>query len=197
MALRYHPRTRHARAPSGSSTATAATGISNASTAIAQVPPTTATETTSSTPTDYRPHPNIRRNLFAQHVSRRVASGASRSRMAEQASHGNDIIGGGDGVGSAGLLRTTSSTSLSSKSAPTTAISLSTAPVDNDIVARDRNGQYQVDVPMLPPTDEDGEDDTSDPMEGIEGADTGHDVTGVDVGEEEIDSLNQESMSLR
>lgn len=100
-------------------------------------------------------------------------------------------------MGSAGLLRTTSSTSLSSKSAPTTAVSLSTAPVDNDIVARDRNGQYQVDVPMLPPnTDEDGEDDTSDPMEGIEGADTGHDVTGVDVGEEEIDSLNEESKSL-
>ena len=193
MALRYHPRPRHARAPSGSSTATAATGISNASTAVAQAPPTTTTESTSSTPTDYRPHPNIRRNLFAQHVSRRVASGSSRSRMAEQASQGNDIVGGGDGVGSAGLLRTTSSTSLSSKSAPTTAVSLSTAPVDNDIVARDRNGQYQVEVPVLPPSTDEGEDDNSDPMEGIEGADTGPDVTGVDVGDEEMDGLTQES----
>lgn len=113
--------------------------------------------------------------------------------MAEQASQGNDIVGGGDGVGSAGLLRTTSSTSLSSKSAPTTAVSLSTAPVDNDIVARDRNGQYQVEVPVLPPSTDEGEDDNSDPMEGIEGADTGPDVTGVDVGDEEMDGLTQES----
>lgn len=147
------------------------------------------------TPTDYRAPPPIRRNLFAQHVSRRVPSASSRPRMAEHTSSSNDIVGGGDGAGNTGLLRTNSSTSLSSKSAPTTAISLSTATVDNDIVARDRNGCYQVDVPELPrnTSGEDGEDDAPDVMEGLEGADTGPDVSGIEAGQEEIDGTSQES----
>ena len=52
---------------------------------------------------------------------------------------------------------------------------MSTAPLDNgDIVARDKNGCYQVDIPILPPSMFGEDAEGGDLMEGIEQNGGGH-----------------------
>ena len=85
-----------------------------------------------------------------------------------------------------------------SKAAQTLALLLSTAPLDNgDIVARDKNGGYKVDVPMLPPGMI-GDDADEGGMEGIEdgGQSGGAAGSGGVADEGEMSDREKESMYL-
>ncbi|KAL3455701.1 hypothetical protein BJX64DRAFT_58276 [Aspergillus heterothallicus] len=96
---------------------------------------------------------SVRRNIFQNHLSRRP------------------VAGPGNG----------SSSGLSSQpiqhNAPEPSIpSLSSGPVDDgEIVVKDKNGGYRLDIPILPPiVGEDG-----DEMEGIENGGAGNPATGT------------------
>ncbi|RAL07743.1 uncharacterized protein BO97DRAFT_235310 [Aspergillus homomorphus CBS 101889] len=96
---------------------------------------------------------SVRRNLFHHHLSRRPGSAVPSSSSApNNATHG-------DG---APVLTTHMAPSMSSESAS----SLSSGAVDNgEIVVRDKNGSYKLDIPVLPSLiSEDGVE-----MEGLEG----------------------------
>jgi hypothetical protein len=72
---------------------------------------------------------------------------------------------------------------------------LSTAPLDNgDIVARDKNGGYKVDIPMLPPGMM-GDDADEGGMEGIEDGGQGGGAVGSGGGADdgEINGREKES----
>ncbi|PYH28688.1 uncharacterized protein BO87DRAFT_370463 [Aspergillus neoniger CBS 115656] len=98
---------------------------------------------------------SVRRNLFHHHISKRAGStGPAGSSAQSKTSNGTSVL-------SSQLLQSNSS------EAPT---SLSAGSVDNgEIVVKDKNGSYKLDVPVLPPLiGEDGEE-----MEGIEGVGVG------------------------
>ncbi|KAL3479435.1 hypothetical protein BJX99DRAFT_70565 [Aspergillus californicus] len=104
---------------------------------------------------------SVRRNLFHNHLSRRPVSTSGPSN------------------GPSGL-----SSQVLQSSAPESNPALSTGPVDNgEIVVKDKNGGYKLDIPVLPPiVGEDG-----DEMEGIEGGATGGSstvATGADPAEQ-------------
>ncbi|KAL4898485.1 hypothetical protein BDV59DRAFT_197389 [Aspergillus ambiguus] len=107
---------------------------------------------------------SVRRNLFHHHLSRRPVSTAPP----------NVSIASATTSGISGL----SSHVLTSAASESTS-SLSSGSGDTgDIVVRDKNGGYKLDVPILPPiVGEDGEE-----MEGVEdsGATGGSGTTGVD-----------------
>ncbi|PWY83043.1 hypothetical protein BO70DRAFT_429100 [Aspergillus heteromorphus CBS 117.55] len=95
---------------------------------------------------------SVRRNLFHHHLSRRPgATGPAASSTQDNASNGASGL-------PSHLPQSTSSDSSSS---------LSSGPIDNgEIVVKDKNGSYKLDIPVLPPlVGEDG-----DEMEGIEGS---------------------------
>ncbi|KAL1866409.1 hypothetical protein Plec18167_009077 [Paecilomyces lecythidis] len=96
--------------------------------------------------------PSVRRNLFHHHLSRRPASTASTPPIDE----GHEI------AGRSHVARTASTAELAGPS------SLGSGSVDNgDIVVKDKNGGYRLDIPVLSPmmTSEEGDEV---PMEGVE-----------------------------
>ncbi|OXV10602.1 hypothetical protein Egran_01640 [Elaphomyces granulatus] len=170
-------RQRHrTRAPSASSTSTVSTATTTQTAAsIASTSVPTSTTTGAGPSSNVHVHgghsrmgPSIRRNLFHHHLSRRPASAASSSSAA------TSTAGGSHGA--------TSHPDISSASASGTATcsATSSAPVDNgDIVARDKNGNYKIDVPVLPPVvaGEDGEEVGIEDIE--EGPTAGSGAAGV------------------
>ncbi|KAJ9272184.1 hypothetical protein DTO212C5_1689 [Paecilomyces variotii] len=95
---------------------------------------------------------SVRRNLFHHHLSRRPASTASTPPIEE----GHEV------TGRPHVTRTASTVELAGSS------SLGAGPVDNgDIVVKDKNGGYRLDIPVLSPTMT-GEDGDEVPMEGVE-----------------------------
>ncbi|RAK79788.1 uncharacterized protein BO72DRAFT_36807 [Aspergillus fijiensis CBS 313.89] len=117
---------------------------------------------------------SVRRNLFHHHLSRRPGSVAPSSSSAQSsATHGVPVQ-------SAQMAPSMSSDSASS---------LSSGPVDGgEIVARDKNGGYKLDIPVPPALIGNGGDE----MEGIEdvGAQGGS-------GAATIDATNQTDISRR
>ncbi|KAL5360324.1 hypothetical protein BJX96DRAFT_69920 [Aspergillus floccosus] len=107
---------------------------------------------------------SVRRNLFHHHLSRRPVSTAPPNPSLP-----SGTAGGVSGLSSHIIAPATneSTSSLSSGSGDT-----------GEIVVRDKNGGYKLDVPVLPPVV--GEDD--DEMEGVEGsgATGGSAATGAD-----------------
>ncbi|KAL4926509.1 uncharacterized protein BDV17DRAFT_293504 [Aspergillus undulatus] len=86
---------------------------------------------------------SVRRNLFQNHLSRRPVSTSGPSN-------------GTSGLSSQVLQSTGAESSSSTSTGPTD---------DGEIVVKDKNGSYKLDIPVLPPMiSEDGEE-----MEGIEG----------------------------
>ncbi|PLB49517.1 hypothetical protein P170DRAFT_475807 [Aspergillus steynii IBT 23096] len=98
---------------------------------------------------------SVRRNIFHHHLSRRPVSAAPSNASVQ-------LTGSAANHGVSGL----SSHMLSSAASESTS-SLSSGPVDNgEIVTRDKNGGYKLDIPVLPPiAGQEGEDE----MEGVEG----------------------------
>ncbi|KAL4967258.1 uncharacterized protein BDV14DRAFT_197990 [Aspergillus stella-maris] len=109
---------------------------------------------------------SVRRNLFQNHLSRRPVSTAAPSN------------------GSSGL-----SSQVSQSNAPESISSVSSGPADDgEIVVKDKNGSYKLDIPVLPPmVNEDG-----DEMEGIEGGGAGSSTAATGA-----DSTGQGEMSGR
>ncbi|KAL2216914.1 hypothetical protein M432DRAFT_633376 [Thermoascus aurantiacus ATCC 26904] len=96
---------------------------------------------------------NVRRNLFHHHLSRRPPSASSSSTSV--------MAGASSAYGLSSQRPTSTSTAASSSS-------LSSGPVDNgEIVVRDKNGGYKLDIPILPPVLA-GDDGDGDAMEGVE-----------------------------
>lgn len=97
---------------------------------------------------------SVRRNLFQNHLSRRPVSTSGPSN------------------GSSGL-----SSQVAQLNAPETNSSVAVGSMDdNEIVVKDKNGSYKLEIPVLPPiTGDDGDD-----MEGIEaGGGPGGNPTGA------------------
>ncbi|PYH48280.1 uncharacterized protein BP01DRAFT_179863 [Aspergillus saccharolyticus JOP 1030-1] len=96
---------------------------------------------------------SVRRNLFHHHLSRRAGSVAPSSSSAQSnANHGTPAL-------PTHMALSNSSESVSS---------LSSGLVDNgEIVVRDKNGSYKIDIPILPAVVSEGGDE----MEGIEEVD--------------------------
>ncbi|PYH98904.1 hypothetical protein BO71DRAFT_13913 [Aspergillus ellipticus CBS 707.79] len=118
---------------------------------------------------------SVRRNLFHHHLSRRSGS-AGPASSSVQGSAGN-------GTGqSSDILQPTSSDSSSS---------LSSGPIDNgEIVVRDKNGGYKLDIPVLPPlVGEDGYE-----LEGIEGGAGSGTMAGNAGGQTDISVREKEKM---
>ncbi|THC88010.1 hypothetical protein EYZ11_012539 [Aspergillus tanneri] len=110
---------------------------------------------------------SVRRNLFHHHLGRRPVSTVPSSASGQ--SSGSAANNGVSGYSSHMSAASTESTS-----------SLSSGPVDNgEIVARGKNGDYKLDIPILPPIT--GVDD-GDEMEGVEdgGVPRGSGAGGVD-----------------
>ncbi|EED12513.1 conserved hypothetical protein [Talaromyces stipitatus ATCC 10500] len=111
--------------------------------------------------------PPTRRNLFPSHLSRRPAFNPAQDSTsdADNTSSNNDTKHhNAQDTDSGPMTPETTNT--------TTALLLN----NGDIIARDKNGKFQLDIPILPPIpldEEDGEDDAEDEesgaMEGIEG----------------------------
>ncbi|EAS37272.3 uncharacterized protein CIMG_02626 [Coccidioides immitis RS] len=154
MASRSH----FTRIPSASS--------SNASTTIADT----------NRPISSRPIPpaapsTVRRNLFHAHLSRRQHNsststsslGTSRNRT-----HTRTISGSGDGSG----MSSTLGGGILKSRLMTGVLSLNCSlPDEGDIVARDKNGTYKVDVPILQPGslgEGAGDEDADEVMEAVE-----------------------------
>ena len=120
----------------------------------------------------HRTMPPTRRNLFQNHLSRRPVSTAAPSN------------------GSSGL-----SSQVLQSNAPESNSSVSSGPADDgEIVVKDKNGSYKLDIPVLPPmVNEDG-----DEMEGIEGGGAGNSTaaTGADsTGQGEMSGREKDSAS--
>lgn len=125
---------------------------------------------------------SVRRNLFQHHLSRRPASAASSSASTV-------ALGGAYGVSSHGPTSTSTSAAASSSS-------LSTGPLDNgEIVVKDKNGGYKLDIPILPPVVV-GDDGDEGAMEGVEDGrpSAGSGATGVS-DDTEISGREKESTS--
>lgn len=110
----------------------------------------------------------VRRNLFHHHLSRRPASAtssssASVSTIIAGGSSGRGSQNNGSGLPAGGLSR---STSTSSTTATLTGFDNGNDVDSGDIVARDKHGNYKLDIP-LPPVMPDEDGDEAD-MEGIE-----------------------------
>ncbi|KAL2007211.1 hypothetical protein VTN00DRAFT_8649 [Thermoascus crustaceus] len=159
MTSRYHHHHHHVRAPSAHSSSSTAATAGTAQT----VASTASTEAAAPTGAGAHPHggghstmgtTSVRRNLFQHHLSRRPASAASSSASTV-------ALNGAYGVSSHGPTSTSTSAAASSSS-------LSTGPLDNgEIVVKDKNGGYKLDIPILPPVvvGDDGDEGT---MEGVE-----------------------------
>ncbi|RAH83454.1 hypothetical protein BO86DRAFT_52078 [Aspergillus japonicus CBS 114.51] len=117
---------------------------------------------------------SVRRNLFHHHLSRRPGSVAPSSSSAQSSA-----------TQGAPVLSKHMAPSMSSDSAS----SLGSGPVDGgEIVARDKNGGYKLDIPVLPALIGNGGDE----MEGIE--DVGaHGGSGTAT----VDTTNQTDISRR
>ncbi|KAL2855521.1 hypothetical protein BJY01DRAFT_3583 [Aspergillus pseudoustus] len=96
---------------------------------------------------------SVRRNLFQNHLSRRPVT----------------VSSSGSSHGTSGL-----SSQVLQSNALEPSSSLSNGPLDDgEIVVKDKNGGYKLDIPVLPPiVGEDG-----DEMEGIEGGAAGNSTT--------------------
>ncbi|KAE8361591.1 hypothetical protein BDV27DRAFT_147719 [Aspergillus caelatus] len=107
---------------------------------------------------------SVRRNLFHHHLSKRSVSAAPPNASVQSVTKGG--------------LPSLSSHAMSSASSESTQ-SLGSGMVDGgEIVVKDKNGDYKLDIPVLPPAV--GEDN-GDEMEGIEGGATrGSGATGAD-----------------
>ncbi|CAK42195.1 hypothetical protein ASPNIDRAFT_40315 [Aspergillus niger ATCC 1015] len=125
---------------------------------------------------------SVRRNLFHHHISKRAGStGPAGSSAQGKSSNGPSGL-------SSQLLQSASSDASTS---------LSSGSIDNgEIVVKDKNGSYKLDVPVLPPlVGEDGEE-----MEGIEsvGAGDGAGAAGDNLTAQEKEKiLNRIHQSLR
>ncbi|KAI9369787.1 hypothetical protein BJX61DRAFT_126342 [Aspergillus egyptiacus] len=109
---------------------------------------------------------SVRRNLFHNHLSRRAASTSG----AESASSGL----------SSQVLQSSAPESNSALPAPVD---------DGEIVVKDKNGGYKLDIPVLPPL----EGENGDDMEGIEGGGSTA-ATGADSTEQEMNVREKEKM---
>lgn len=179
MTSRYH---HTARAHSVSSTSTATTVVASS---------TTFTASSTAAPHNTAPiqHPahskmaptSVRRNLFHHHLSRRPASTTSSTPTIEE---GHEVSARSH------LSRTPSTAELAASS------SLGAGPVDNgEIVIKDKNGGYRLDIPMLSPAMA-GEEGEEARMEGVEEGrpSGGSGGTGVSsVGDADISGREKES----
>ncbi|KAH8431243.1 uncharacterized protein LDX57_008905 [Aspergillus melleus] len=98
---------------------------------------------------------SVRRNIFHHHLSRRpVSTAPSNASVPPTGSAANH---GGSGL----------SSHMISAAASESTSSLSSGPIDNgEIVTRDKNGGYKLDIPVLPPiAGREGEEE----MEDVEG----------------------------
>lgn len=126
---------------------------------------------------------SVRRNLFHHNLSRRPASGPPANSATQGGSNGVSSL-------SSRILRSASSSEAA-------ASSLTAGPIDNgEIVVKEKNGSYKLDVPSLPPVlgSEDG-----DEMEGVEegGPGGGSGSAAVDsAGDAEISGREKESMFI-
>ncbi|KKK22456.1 hypothetical protein P175DRAFT_0534457 [Aspergillus ochraceoroseus IBT 24754] len=116
---------------------------------------------------------SVRRNLFHHHLSRRPVSAAPPNAPTS-------------GPGMSGL-----SSQILQSTAPDSSSSLSSGPVDNgEIVVKDKNGGYKLDIPVLPPlVGEDGEE-----MEGIEGGGGTNSTAATEAGQGEINGREKEKI---
>lgn len=133
-------------------------------------------------PRIYRDHitmgaSSVRRNIFHHHLSRRPVSTAS-SNASTQHTHSASGL-------SSHMLSSTASESTSS---------LSSGSVDNgEIVTRDKNGGYKLDIPILPPI---AGRESEDEMEGVEagGVSGGSGAGGADAtGQADLSEREKES----
>ncbi|KAF3483615.1 uncharacterized protein GIQ15_02939 [Arthroderma uncinatum] len=155
-------RHRHRRIPSSGSATTTQTTASTASTTVQAL---NAHRMAPSQPSSALP--SVRRTLFnsgSTHTSRRPASTTSSSTATDNhSSMPTDTATSSNGSSNAlGGNRP-------SKSISKLGTSLSASSLDSgDIVARDKNGCYKVDIPILPPGVFGEEGEGGDSMEGIE-----------------------------
>jgi hypothetical protein len=151
------------RAQSAASNATTQTAASTASTSIPMptannnntataAPITTAAVTSATTGASQSTAPApIRRNLFHHHLSRRPPSSSASSATAPTTTGNNG-------------------SSIGSFNPGAKAVAVTAPAAENvDIVVRDKNGGYRIDVPMLPPGIV-GDDGNGSGLEGIDGA---------------------------
>lgn len=116
---------------------------------------TAASSSSSATGTSQSTAPtSIRRNLFHHHLNRRPPSSSTTT--------GATSATGNNGVS------TIRNVNLGSKAAADAAVT-TTADNNTDIVVRDKNGGYRIDVPMLPPGIV-GDDGNSPGIEGMDSA---------------------------
>ncbi|KAK2734028.1 hypothetical protein FQN57_001897 [Myotisia sp. PD_48] len=149
-------RNRHRRIPSNGSSGTAQTVLSTASTTISGA---AQSQAPSNRMGSSQPASGVRRTLFHTHHSARRAISGSSVKGTNSATVGNSSTGSSFGRNTTSKLFSVTSHMAS--------------PVDNgDIVSRDQNGCYEVNIPILPPGMF-GEDIDGDAMDGIE------DVEGV------------------
>ncbi|RJE21297.1 hypothetical protein PHISCL_06366 [Aspergillus sclerotialis] len=126
---------------------------------------------------------SVRRNLFHHHLSRRPISAAAPNPLAQDGSDASKF--------QPHMLKPSSAESVTS--------TLRCGPVDNgEIVVRDKNGSYELDIPALPPTigSEDG-----DEMSGVNEARVGGGAAAAaaatdSTGETEISGQEKESTSI-
>ncbi|XHF96912.1 hypothetical protein AWENTII_000522 [Aspergillus wentii] len=121
---------------------------------------------------------SVRRNLFHHNLSRNSVSTAPHNAHMQSGGHGPSGL---------------QSQIIQSGSFEATTSSLSNGPIDNgEIVVKDKNGSYKLDIPMLPPVagSEDG-----DEMEGVDGNSGGSGTTGADsAGETEVSGREKEKI---
>jgi hypothetical protein len=133
--------------------------------------------------------PPTRRNLFQSHLSRRPASSTSTSGSSNSSSIPPQALPADPNNNHSlpeppSLAPNLYPSDIASSSTTTTVVAggTTTPPIDDgEIIARDKNGKFQIDIPVLPPIpldeedeeDEEGEEDIDDnggggAMEGIE-----------------------------
>ncbi|EFR03280.1 hypothetical protein MGYG_06282 [Nannizzia gypsea CBS 118893] len=153
-------RQRHRRIPSGGSATTTQTTASTASTTV-QAP--NSTRTGSSQPSSALP--SVRRTLFNSGTNPRSQQLASNSTSVTPSDYGA-VIPMDTNTGLSGSTNPFGGRSIS-KSVPKVGTSVSSNLDNGDIVPRDKNGCYKLDIPVLPPAEFE-EADGGDSMEGIE-----------------------------
>lgn len=117
--------------------------------------------------------PPTRRNLFQSHLSRRPASNPPHSSTSDSSSQPSTTADN-DHYNNSTRNPTHQSDPITPQS---TAVPNTTAQTGNgDIIARDKNGKFQLDIPVLPPIpldkgdeEDDVENEDEGAMEGIEG----------------------------
>lgn len=119
--------------------------------------------------------PPTRRNLFQSHLSRRPASNPPQPSTSDANNHPSTTADNHNHHDNNNNIQNTNHQSGPITPQSTT-IPTASAQTDNgDIIARDKNGKFQIDNPVLPPIpldESDEEDDVEDEdegaMEGIE-----------------------------